>query len=182
MMKKLLYVAAIAVLSTSCSVDSLQDENSIDQNEINTKAGIVGESDSLCYDSYLINLDGDKRGHVKTYIDQDKGTYKISLVTYYNWKIKKSKLFFGPEENINTTGTPGLFDEGKYDYTESFIDGIYTANYTFSLKHVKDDFVLLGLLVVSEGVSTENVVSLDGDLLPEDGGSFIIRDIVSICL
>ena len=181
-MKNLLYVAAIAVLFTSCSVDSLQDENSIDQSETISKATSIDDNNPSCYNSYLINLNGDKRGHVKSYVDQEQGTLKISLITYNNWKIKKSKLYFGSEEYINEAGIPSLFDLNKYDYTESFIDGIYTANYTFSLKQIKEDFVLLALLVASDGVDTENVMSLDGDLLPEEGGSFIIRDLISNCL
>ena len=161
-MKKLLYVAVIAALFTSCNVEDLQDETSIDFDKITAKAPT--KNSVLCSSKSLINANLERRGRLMVYVDHTAETFTISLLTYENWKIRDSRLLFGYPD----TGADSLFELDKFGFDESFDQGIYYTNYTFLLSDVKDTYALKAMLYITDDFNnTENVWSLQGDGIPE---------------
>ena len=142
-MRRLLYLAAIAVVFTSCSVDNLQYENSID---LKVK---TAENKTTCTTTNLINSKGEFKGIMTSYVDYDNNTVTLTL-TAYKEKIRNSKLFFGP------CGEASLTDEGLFTYTESFIDAVYVSNYEFKMAAVDADFCIRAVLNLSDddGIET----------------------------
>lgn len=151
-MKKLLYFAAFAVMFTSCSVDSLQDENSIDLDVYDTRAT---ESVAMCKSTNLVNDKGGIEGTLESYINYANNRLTLKFTAYNSKKIKASKVFLGPCDEVSPTD-PGLFQSGKYIYSESFKNGVYIANYDFKLSSVQSDFCIRAVLNLSNdnGVDT----------------------------
>ena len=175
-MKNLLYVAVIAALTFSCSVEELHDENSIDL--IENQRGLAPSE--ACGSADIVNAEGDFRGRVEAIVDEEKGILTVRLTTYNWWKIKASKLFFGPEEAM-LESEPGLFDLGKYQYTESFIEGVYEANYIFKLMHVEGDFVLQSKLTIANTEGHETALAL-GTEIPGGNGDMYVQGFLANCI
>lgn len=150
-MKKLLYFSAVAVLFFSCSVENLQDENSINFTNEQIKGA---KPDLACISIDVVNSGNEFRGTAEAIVNHDLGIVSIRLTTY-DWKIKVSKLYFGPIEQIEST-KPDLFGLGKYEFTESFKEGVYVANYDFLLSNVQSDFALMAVLNLSNDYGAEN--------------------------
>lgn len=173
-MKKLLYFLALAVMFFSCSVENLQDENSIDFTNEQTKAEIQS-----CISIDLLNSSNEFRGTAEAIIDDALGTATIRL-TIYDWKLNQSKLYFGPISDINST-KPDLFGSGKYDYTESYLDGVFIANYEFLLTNVNKDFALLAIVSLDNGKYAENAWT-DGEVIPGVFGENYYPDFLKNCI
>jgi len=158
-MKKLLYLTAIAVWFTSCSVDNTQDENSIDFNNVNTRSI---EVNGACNQVKLFNDNGDIRGMVEPYVDYESGIVMLKFTTY-DWKISNSKLYFGSTKTINSS-KPDLFESGQYQLTESFKGNVYEANYMFQISAVDRDFCLMAILdIKDENEKRESAFTLGVD-------------------
>ncbi|MBT8272761.1 MAG: hypothetical protein KJO77_03075 [Bacteroidia bacterium] len=145
-MKNLLYSAALAVLFTSCSVDSLQDENS---NDLNVKSF---ETKVSCTETNLLNSKGEFKGTMTSYVDYDNNTVTLTL-TAYKEKIRTSKLFFGP------CGETSLTQLGMHTYTETFKENVYIANFEFKLDGIEADYCTRAVLNLSDDQGNETAFS-----------------------
>lgn len=170
-MKKLLYIAALAVMSTSCSVDSIQDETPINSQDLKAK----GSSVLYCTTANIKSDSGDTVGILESFADHNTGYITVRLTTF-DWKIRESKMYFGPDEDLDTT-SPGLFDLGKYGFTESFEEDTYVTEYAYLISNVKDDFALFAKLIITNDGGKENAW-LEGN--SQDG--LYIMNAVSNCL
>ena len=155
-MKQLLYFIALAFIVTSCSVDSINEENSVFENDLLTRAA---EANEACASANLVTSKGEYRGTVEAIMDYYNGDVIIKFTTV-DWKIKESKLFFGPDSEMNTD-KPSLFNLGKYSFTESFKEGVYVASYAFAMNNVDQDFSLLAVLNIKNDTQFEEVM-IDG--------------------
>lgn len=174
-MKKLLYLTAIAVWFTSCSVDNTQDENSIDFNNVNSRSI---EANGACNKVALYNINGDIRGKAEPFVDYKSGIVMVKL-TIYDSKIGTSKLYFGSVDGINSS-KPGLYETGQYKLTESFIDNVYEANYMFQLSDVDSEFCFMAILDIEyESEKKETAFTVDADNVELE--NMYINDFVKNC-
>ena len=175
-MKNLLTLAAIAIMFTSCTVDSVQDEKLQDLSDSTVRAM---EDAGFCENFKVINKKGEARGIVEVYVDQDMGILMLSIKSN-GWKIRSSDLYLGTFNNINSL-KPDLFEQKKYNYNESFKNGTYIANYVFSLSDVDDDFCFMALLNVSNDNITEDAWTYGVSFNGLDGGMYV-QNFLNTCL
>ncbi|MBT8267481.1 MAG: hypothetical protein KJO41_02230 [Bacteroidia bacterium] len=154
-MKNLLYIAAFALALTSCSVDSLQDENSILLDEIISKGPVYNNG---CNEVKLSNLNGESRGTIIPFVDYHKKVVIIQFTTI-DWKINTSKVYIGTKNGLDSD-KPGLFESGKYQYFETFENNVYTASYVFAINDIKSDFGISAHLNITNDTQSEAVFSL----------------------
>lgn len=167
-MKKLLFAAALAVVFTSCSVDSLQDENSIELNEKAFKDKVS------CTATNLIDSKGEYKGTMTSYVDYGNNTLTLTLIAYKE-KIKTSKLFFGP------CGETSLTSLGLFSYTETFKENIYEANFEFKLNTIEADYCTRAVLNLSDDQGNETAFSdTSGFQTTKDG--LYIKGFIKDCL
>ena len=67
-------------------------------------------------------------------------------------------------EYIEST-KPDLFGLGKYEFTESFKDGVYVTNYDFLLSNIQSDFTLMAIVNPTNDYGDENAWT-DGKTIP----------------
>lgn len=174
MMKNLLYIALIALFVSSCSVDSIQEENSFD---LNTE--LRGKDDPVsfaCNTANLIDSDGVVVGSIEAF--EDTKSVVVTLTTY-DWKIRNSKLYVGPA--LGSPENPGLFELGKYEYTESFENGVYVANYEFAKVNIKPDYCVMASLTLSNDTEMENGYS-KGKPVPNSQDGLYLLEFFKNCL
>ncbi len=175
-MKKLLYLIAFALFITSCSVDHVNDETSIYENDLQTRAV---EAEEICATADLLNQKGEYRGTVDAYVDW-KASEVVLIFTTVDWKIKESKIFFGPEENL-IVSSPDLYALGKYTYKESFKEGVYKAEFYFELNNVESDFSLMASINTKNDFEEESLV-IDGPTIPSSKKLTYAKEFIKFCL
>ncbi|NNF83121.1 MAG: hypothetical protein HKM99_10295 [Flavobacteriaceae bacterium] len=173
-MKKLLYYFALAFIVTSCSVDNINEENSVFENDTLTRAA---EANDACASAVLVNQKGVYRGTVEAFMDYYNGDIVLKFTTV-DWKIKESKMFFGPDSQMNAN-EPNLFTLGKYTYSESFKEGVYVANYVFAMNNVTSDFSLLAMLNIKNDYEIETIM-VDGSVAGNSKMTYV-KEFVKYC-
>ena len=167
-MKNLLYIALIALFVSSCSVDSIQEETSLD---INTELrGKDDPVDLACNSALIVDSDGVEVGTIETFSKEKSITVTI---TTYDWKIRNSKLYVGPA--IGTNQGIGLYDLGKFEYTESFKNGVYVANFEFAKVNIQPDYCMMASLTLSDDNSMENGFSKGKPVPGSENGLYLIE-------
>lgn len=151
---------ALALFISSCSVDQVSNENSLFETDLKTRN--VNEED-ICATADLINQKGEYRGTVDAYVDWNTSEL-ILIFTTVDWKILESKIFLGPEENLNQN-QPDLYSMGKYTYKESFKEGVYKAEFAFEINNVESDFSLMASINTKNDFDYESLM-IDGPSVP----------------
>ncbi|MBT8253563.1 MAG: hypothetical protein HKN00_02750 [Flavobacteriaceae bacterium] len=166
MMKKLLYIFALALFVTSCSVDSINNDDFNSQDELNTRSV---KADASCSVAYLVNEKGVYRGTIESFVNHKTGWLTIRYKTKY-WKISDAKMFFGPVSQIDTQ-QPDIFASGKYVQTETFNDDIYLADFNFAIDDINGIYCLMPKLIIKNGKIKETIF-VEGIQLPDSDMSY----------
>lgn len=174
-MKSLIYLFALALVFSSCSVDSPNEDVSLLEQDLFTRAAETGDA---CASGILVNQKSEYRGTVEAFMDYVNNEIIIRF-TLPDWKIQDSKLFFGPESEMNG-GSPDLYLLGKYIYSESFEDDVYVANFVFNANNVESDFSLLAVLNVKNDIDIETVM-IDGAASPDSKVTYA-KEFVKDCI
>ena len=170
-MKNLLYFAAIAVLFASCSVDSIHQDEA--QFETITELKKGDPVNTVCSAGDLVDTKGKIIGIAEAQFVPEKGMVAITLTTT-NWKIKSSKVYVGPNiysEEFN----PELFENDKYNFSESFVDGVYKTTYEFPIAHVKKNYCFSASLTISNDSSNESAFTQGKPVQDSENGLYLMN-------
>ena len=165
----------LVVLFTSCSVDRIDEDNSIILDELNMKAI---EENGSCASTNIVNIKGDYRGTCEAFIDYYKEVLVIKFTTV-DYKIRTSGLFIGPMSE-SPIAKPGIVELGKFKFYESFKDGVYETRYKFRLVDIENNSYLIAKLKLSNDFGIENAWA-QGTQVPGDDGAMFVEGFIGGC-
>ena len=172
-MKNLLNLVALAVLFTSCSVDPIDNDQSLLLDE-NTSKTVEKIPACLTYD--LVNDDLEYRGTYEIVSDYWNDEITIT-VTVSKWKVREAKMFLGPIDATPATN-PELFNPANYQFVESYKDDTYIIQYTLVYSEIEKNSVLMAKLILSNDNEMEDVAPLTPS---NENGYAVIEGFLSAC-
>ncbi len=177
-MKNLLYLFALVLFITSCSVERIEDENPIStyKQGVTTKAV---EGQTACTVTDIIDTNGKKVGILEVFTDVKKDVMVVQLTTV-DWKIKETQVFLGPYEEVPFFQTQEDLNL-TYSYDESFINNIYIAGFKFNLSDVKEDFYLVAKAKISDDF-IEKPAFAEGEQFSPNSMTMYISSLAESCL
>ena len=174
-MKNLLYIFVMALAVTSCSVDPIEEPLSADLNETFSRA-----AEDACASTNVVNIKGTPYAVLNTYVYPEKDVMVVEI-TSKDWKINSSKLYIGNFKDSPFVD-PSNYDETKFTFTETFINGTYTSTFKFKLSDIGPKSCLAAKIQVKNNWGYENAWADGVEVSDELPGAKFVPEFAQNCL